>query len=217
MGEANTKHILLICHSMLLTMLIETAVHWFSGYGTLSVVQNFNIDFIGINGWPEWWLFLGSVTDWMETKLLNVVVQALGETEQDLSSWVGKVFSLKTQYPHRRVTGLLAYILVLCLGCGEGEEVLDPGRERERKLIFEIWGSWWQDVYISFNIIVLKVDFIHFQFFTEHYRSSSFSFTNPLNVSNLNGDFIFPFSVTDPLQRPWYLGEKLFKKYLPSE
>ena len=53
MGEAacvNTIHIHLICHSMLLTMLIETAVHWFSGYGTLSVVQNFNIDFIGING-----------------------------------------------------------------------------------------------------------------------------------------------------------------------
>ena len=42
----------------------------------------------------------------METKLLNVVVQALAETEQDLSSWVGKVFSLKTIYPHRRVTGL---------------------------------------------------------------------------------------------------------------
>ena len=95
MGEANTIHIHLICHSMLLTMLIETAVHWLSGYGTLSVVQTFNIDFIGINGWPEWWLFLGSVADWMETKLLNVVVQALGETEQDLSSWVGKVFSLK--------------------------------------------------------------------------------------------------------------------------
>ena len=74
----------------------------------------------------------------METKLLNVVVQALGETaEQDLSSWVGKVFSLKTTYPHRRVTGLLVFILFLCLGCGEGEEVLDPGRERERKLIFE--------------------------------------------------------------------------------
>ena len=115
------------------------------------------------------------------------------------------------------VPGLLAFILFLCLGCGEGEEVLDPGRERERKLIFEIWGSWWQDVYISFNIIVLKVDFIHFQFFTEQYRSSSFSFTNPLNVPNLNGDFIFPFSVTDPLQRPWYLGEKLLRKYLPSE
>ena len=72
-------------------------------------------------------------------------------------------------------------------------------------------------LYISFNIIVLKVDFIHFQFFTEQYRTSSFSFTNPLNVPNLNGDFIFPFSVTDPLQRPWYLGEKLLKKYLPSE
>ena len=53
MGEAacvNTIHIHLICHSMLLTMFIETAVHWFSGYGTRSVVQNFNIDFIGING-----------------------------------------------------------------------------------------------------------------------------------------------------------------------
>ena len=78
----------------------------------------------------------------MDTKLLNVVVQALGETaEQDLSSWVQARFSLsklKKIYPHRRVTGLLAFILFLCLGCGEGEEVLDPGRERERKLIFEI-------------------------------------------------------------------------------
>ena len=46
----------------------------------------------------------------METKLLNVVVQALGETaEQDLSSWVQARFSLsklKKIYPHRRVTGL---------------------------------------------------------------------------------------------------------------
>ena len=173
MGEANTKHILLICHSMLLTMLIETAVHWFSGYGTLSVVQNFNIDFIGINGWPEWWLFLGSVTDWMETKLLNVVVQALGETaEQDLSSWVQARFSLsklKKIYPHRRVTGLLVYILFLCLGCGEGEEVLDPGRERERKLIFEIWGSWWQDVYI-FHLTLSSWRWISF--------TSNFSLSN---------------------------------------
>ena len=73
--------------------------------------------------------------------MLNVVVQALGDSEQDLSSWVQARFSLsklKKIYPHRRVTGLLAFILFLCLGCGEGEEVLDPGRERERKLIFEI-------------------------------------------------------------------------------
>ena len=50
MGEANTIHMHLICHSMLLTMLRETAVHWLNGYGTLSVVQNLNIDFIGMNG-----------------------------------------------------------------------------------------------------------------------------------------------------------------------
>ena len=87
--------------------------------------------------------------DWEKSIWPTVVVQVFDQTEQGLSSW-GENSNKKVVYQKSA-----------CLGCGAGEDDLEPGRESERK--------------------VAKGDFI-----------------------------LFPFSLTEPLHRPSYLGASNF-------